>query len=216
MLVVAPSFNKTKKVFGRTQIGNRWAGWLVFFPPSLLHVFSWTPALFFLACRWMSVFVLRRRPWYYYCIPVGLFLKPSTLWWQDPCSWISSSTVHVSLPIVSYPLFFIVFIVSSMALSSLKPKRGGGRSRSLLCLGFFASWKDLWMFCLRFWFLVGARWEDENGNNKLKSKHGPALLTPFLFMLSLSRIPMQKCISSLKEKTRSFHQSSKTPLINAE
>ncbi len=110
MLVVAPSFNKTEKVFGRTQIGNRKAGWLVFFPPPLLHVFSFNSCFFFLACRWMSVFVKRRRPWYYYCIPVGLFLKPSTLWWQDPCSWISSSTVHVSLPIVSYPLFFIVFM----------------------------------------------------------------------------------------------------------
>jgi hypothetical protein len=46
VLVVAPSFNKTKKIFGRTQIGNRKAGWLVFFPAPLLHVFSLTPPAF--------------------------------------------------------------------------------------------------------------------------------------------------------------------------
>ncbi len=149
----------------------------------------------------MSVFVKRRRPWYYYCIPVGLFLKPSTLWWQDPCSWISSSTVHVSLPIVSYPpVLRCLHIPRSMALSSFKPKRGGGRSRSLWYLGFIASWKYLWMFCLRFWILVGARWEDENGNNKLKSKHGPVLLTPVLFMLSLSRNAKMHLLSQRKDK----------------
>jgi hypothetical protein len=36
------------------------------------------------------------------------------------------------------------------------------------------------MFCLRFWFLVGARWEDENGENKLKSKAWSSTVDPIL------------------------------------
>ncbi len=56
VLVVAPSFNKTEKVFGRTQIGNRKAGWLMFFPPPLLHVFSLTLVFsFWLAAECLSL-----------------------------------------------------------------------------------------------------------------------------------------------------------------
>lgn len=47
---------RQKKVFGRTQIGNRKAGWLMFFPPPLLHVFSLTPAFsFWLAAECLSL-----------------------------------------------------------------------------------------------------------------------------------------------------------------